>query len=63
MKAWCSALGKPLLCLIAEEGKPDNPAGYLFPDDEQPGSLVELAKQENGFVVAEQQSATEGGDR
>jgi hypothetical protein len=40
MRAWCSALGKPLLCLIAEEGGTEAPRGTLFADDEDPGVPV-----------------------
>ena len=42
MRAWCSALGKPLLCLIAEG---DTIGGQVFQDDAaegQPVSAVEL---------------------
>jgi proteasome lid subunit RPN8/RPN11 len=38
MRAWCSAFGKPLLCLIAGS---DGLRGYLFRDDRSKG--VELA--------------------
>jgi hypothetical protein len=37
MQAWCSALGKPLLCLISEEGRGGEAAVYLFADDESEG--------------------------
>ena len=37
MQAWCSALGKPLLCLIAEGESLLDPAAYLFSDDESEG--------------------------
>jgi hypothetical protein len=40
MQAWCSALGKPLLCLIAEEGQPGEAQGFVFENDEHPGSRV-----------------------
>ncbi len=30
MQAWTLALGKPLLCLIAEENVMEEPSGYLF---------------------------------
>jgi hypothetical protein len=33
MAAWCSAFGKPLLCLIAEGETLRDPAAYLFSDD------------------------------
>jgi len=42
IRAWCSAFGKPLLCLIAA---PEEVRGYRFDDDESVGealSLVEL---------------------
>ena len=38
MQAWCSALGKPLLCLIAEGASLLDPAAYHFADDESEGS-------------------------
>lgn len=37
MRAWCSALGKPLLCLIGEGEKLVNPASYVFDDDQSNG--------------------------
>jgi proteasome lid subunit RPN8/RPN11 len=37
MQAWCSALGKPLLCLISEEGRENEAAVYLFDNDESEG--------------------------
>ena len=37
MRAWCSSLGKPLLCPIAEGDDLRNPAGYVFEDDESEG--------------------------
>lgn len=42
MRAWCSAFGKPLLCVIAH---PAGTHGYCFEDDESAGvplALVEL---------------------
>jgi proteasome lid subunit RPN8/RPN11 len=42
MRAWCSALGKPLVCLIAS---PTGTAGYRFDDDASRGvpmAAVEL---------------------
>ncbi len=33
MEAWCSAFGKPLLCLIAEGEALLDPAAYLFTKD------------------------------
>jgi proteasome lid subunit RPN8/RPN11 len=38
MRAWCCALGKPLLCLIAEGAQVD---GYVFTDDESEGRRLE----------------------
>jgi len=40
MQAWCSALGKPLLCLIAEEQAAERPQGFVFTDDEHAGVMV-----------------------
>ena len=40
MQAWCSALGKPLLCLIAEGKSLHEPAAYLFTDDESQGQPI-----------------------
>jgi hypothetical protein len=37
MQAWTLALGKPLLCLISEEGRPGQPAAYLFLDEDDRG--------------------------
>ncbi len=37
MQAWCSALGKPLLCLIAEGENLERPDGYIFEDDNSKG--------------------------
>jgi len=34
MRAWCSAFGKPLLCVIAS---PATLCGFRFDDDESPG--------------------------
>jgi hypothetical protein len=33
MQAWTLALGKPLLCLIAEEHNMEEPSGFLFAED------------------------------
>ncbi len=44
MRAWCSAFGKPLLCVIADG---DNWDGYVFVDDEsewQPVRSIERIK-------------------
>ncbi len=40
MRVWCSALGKPLLCLIGEGDELGVPAGYIFEDDESDGALT-----------------------
>ena len=39
MRAWCSAFGKPLVCLIAG---PDGLRGFRFADGESPGRQLEL---------------------
>jgi proteasome lid subunit RPN8/RPN11 len=49
MRAWCSAFGKPLLCLIASA---EGVRGFRFDDDESKG--VELATVEifpRGVVI------------
>jgi proteasome lid subunit RPN8/RPN11 len=49
MRAWCSAFGKPLLCLIAS---PQGLAGYCFADDRSNGvalALLEIFRR--GIVV------------
>lgn len=51
MRVWCSALGKPLLCLIGGGDELDVPAGYVFDDDESDGILTEA------FKIIEEQSA------
>ena len=38
MRAWCSALGKPLLCLIAEGDTLLEPFAYQFEDDQSDGT-------------------------
>jgi proteasome lid subunit RPN8/RPN11 len=51
MRAWCSAFGKPLLCLIAS---PEGIRGYRFDDDESVGnplSLVEMFVVRGGVVI------------
>ena len=55
MQAWCSALGKPLLCLIAEHQKPAMPKGYVFKTDEHRGEPVDSITREAAvtFVVKE----------
>jgi proteasome lid subunit RPN8/RPN11 len=40
MQAWCSALGKPLLCLIAEGEGLNEPAAYVFDDDQSDGTVT-----------------------
>ena len=40
MQAWCGALGKRLLCVIAEEGREQDPGAWLFEDDERQGLPV-----------------------
>jgi proteasome lid subunit RPN8/RPN11 len=56
MQAWCSALGKPLLCLIAEDGNEGAPSAYLFMNDEDNGASVGSPQEgtEGGFTVREQ---------
>jgi proteasome lid subunit RPN8/RPN11 len=41
MRAWCSAFGKPLLCLIAS---PNGVRGYRFDDDESEGVGLALVE-------------------
>jgi proteasome lid subunit RPN8/RPN11 len=41
MRAWCSALGKPLLCLIAS---PEGIRGYRFDDDESSGTALGMVE-------------------
>ena len=48
MRAWCSAFGKPLLCLIA---RGERAAGFLFDDDESEGEPLEAAEFFPGGVV------------
>lgn len=51
MRAWCSAFGKPLLCLIVGFG---DFRGYRFNDDESVGiplSLVEMFALRGGVVI------------
>lgn len=40
MQAWCSALGKPLLCLIGEGDALADPDGYVFENDQSDGTLT-----------------------
>ncbi|HZT83280.1 MAG TPA: hypothetical protein VFA26_23825 [Gemmataceae bacterium] len=55
MRAWVSALGKPLLCVIA---CPDGATGFVFVDDESPWAEVALELMPGGVVVGVQ---TDGG--
>jgi proteasome lid subunit RPN8/RPN11 len=49
MRAWCSAFGKPLLCLIAS---PDGVRGFRFDDHESPGEALELVEMfPRGVVI------------
>ena len=61
MQAWCSALGKPLLCLIAEDREVGTPKGYIFESDEHHGRPVDsIAPGEAGaFIIRELQGAKE----
>lgn len=38
MRAWCSAFGKPLLCLISS---PEQLCGYRFDDDQSVGTALD----------------------
>jgi proteasome lid subunit RPN8/RPN11 len=59
MQAWCSALGKPLLCLIAEESKPGIPKGYVFTSDEHPGQPVEsISEKKTGVYLVRESERT-----
>jgi proteasome lid subunit RPN8/RPN11 len=61
MQAWCSALGKPLLCLIAEDREPRIPTGYVFESDERGGQSVDslIAEETDIYVVREWKRETE----
>jgi proteasome lid subunit RPN8/RPN11 len=49
MRAWCSACGKPLLCLIAS---PEGLRGYRFDDDESRGKTLAMVEAfRRGLVV------------
>lgn len=49
MRAWCSALGKPLLCVIESEGRT---AAFLFESDESSGTqLVACELFPRGIVL------------
>jgi hypothetical protein len=39
MQAWTLALGKPLLCLIAEEEATEESSGYLFEEGSEEGKM------------------------
>jgi proteasome lid subunit RPN8/RPN11 len=41
MRAWCSAFGKPLLCLIAS---PEGVGAYRFEDDRSAGSKLAMVE-------------------
>ena len=47
MQAWCSALGKPLLCIIWTGDEPGSAAAYVFQDDESAGV------QTNAFEIVD----------
>jgi hypothetical protein len=55
MRAWCSALGRPLLCLIAEEPEIRTPAAYVFCSDEDNGTPVQILEADGplSFTVKE----------
>ena len=54
MRAWCSAFGKPLVCLIA---RGERVAGVRFDDDESEGVPLETAEVfPGGLVVAVDQT-------
>src|SRR5687767_14811283 len=48
MRAWCSAFGKPLLCLIARD---ERVTGFLFEDDESEGEPLDAAEFFPGGIV------------
>jgi len=45
MQAWCCALGKPLLCIIALESLSSGIAAYVFDNDESRGRSVEKIQE------------------
>jgi hypothetical protein len=50
MRAWTSAFGKPLLCLIRGS---DGLKAYRFDDDASNGELLEIAQEfKRGMIVA-----------
>jgi proteasome lid subunit RPN8/RPN11 len=56
MRAWCSAFGKPLLCLIAS---PDGLRGYRFDNDESDGvALAAVELFPRGVIIGVE---TDGG--
>ena len=49
MRAWCSAFGKPLLCLITY---PEGMLGYRFDNDESAGEMLAIVETcSRGVVV------------
>jgi proteasome lid subunit RPN8/RPN11 len=48
MRAWCSAFGKPLLCLIES---PAGMHGYRFDNDASSGTPLEAAERFPGRVI------------
>jgi hypothetical protein len=48
MRAWCSALGKPLLCVISSPGRL---AGFRFDDDTSDGTELEAVEWFSRGVV------------
>ena len=56
MRAWCSAFGKPLLCLIGEGSELGLPDGYRFEDDASSGDPVVSFD----IVVGEESDPTAG---
>ena len=57
MQAWCTALGRPLVCLIADGRQLD---AYVFADDESPGVRARAWRVKLGkfFVAAPDSEAT-----
>jgi proteasome lid subunit RPN8/RPN11 len=52
MRAWCSAFGKPLLCVIASPG---SLAGFLFGDDSSTGiPLAQIELFPRGVLIGVQ---------
>jgi proteasome lid subunit RPN8/RPN11 len=54
MQAWCSALGKPLVCLIVEGDGSGIPEGVVFIDDESVGDPFKwiCGRKEEGFTIS-----------